>query len=78
VDGIGRGVELMSRQKSYLCKIENRGAPLDIELDEDPKASRDGRDVQVEGAVNVLMDLLKKHPPAGPLRPVYPGYHGKA
>ena len=55
--------------------IENRGVAPDIEIDLDPKAWREGRDVQLEKAVNYLLDELKKNPPKEYKRPPYPDYH---
>ncbi len=55
--------------------IENRGVAPDIEIDLDPKAWREGRDVQLERAVNYLLEELKKNPPKEYKRPPYPDYH---
>ena len=55
--------------------IENRGVAPDIEIDLDPKAWREGRDVQLEKAVNYLLEELKKNPPKEYKRPPYPDYH---
>ncbi len=55
--------------------IENHGVAPDIEIDLDPKAWREGRDVQLEKAVNYLLDELKKNPPKEYKRPAYPDYH---
>ena len=55
--------------------IENRGVAPDIEIDLDPKAWREGRDVQLEKAVNWVMEELKKNPPKPVQRPPYPDYH---
>jgi len=41
----------------------------------DPKAVRMGHDPQLEKAVEVVLELLKKNPPpAAPLHPPYPNY----
>jgi tricorn protease len=57
-------------------EIENEGVQPDLEVDLDPKAARSSRDVQLEKAIEVVMDLLKKSPPpAPPQRPQYPNYH---
>jgi tricorn protease len=59
-------------------EVENCGVSPDIEVEEDPKAAREGRDVQLERAVEVVMDLLKTNPPPKPpKRPPFPRYHGK-
>src|SRR5262245_35908680 len=56
-------------------EIENYGVDPDIDLDLDPKAWRSGHDLQLEKAVEVLMDSLKKNPSRQPQRPSYPNYH---
>jgi tricorn protease len=55
--------------------VENYGVPPDIEVEYDPKAVRTGHDPQLEKAVEVVMELLKKNPPPPPPRhPPYPNY----
>ncbi len=54
---------------------ENVGIPPDIEVEWDPKAAREGRDPQLEKAVEVLMEALRKNPPSQPKRPPFPNYH---
>jgi tricorn protease len=55
--------------------VENHGVPPDVEVEYDPKSVREGHDPQLEKAVEVVMDLLKKNPPAAaPKRPAYPDY----
>ncbi|HET9531072.1 MAG TPA: PDZ domain-containing protein [Blastocatellia bacterium] len=56
-------------------EVENRGVAPDIEVEMDPAAWRQGRDPQLEKAVEVLMDELKKNPPQQHKRPPYPNYH---
>jgi tricorn protease len=59
--------------------VENHGVAPDIEVDLDPKAARDGHDAQLEKAVEVVMDLLKKNPPAPtPQHPPFPNYQKSA
>jgi tricorn protease len=41
----------------------------------EPKAWREGHDPQLEKAVEVVLEALKKEPPKKPVRPVYPNYH---
>lgn len=57
--------------------VENRGVTPDIEVEFDPKAWRQGRDTQLEKAVEVLMAEFEKNPPREPRRPAYPNYHIK-
>ena len=54
--------------------VENHGVAPDIEVELDPKAVHDGHDPQLERAVAVAMDQLKKNPPPEPKRPPFPNY----
>lgn len=55
--------------------VENHGVPPDIETELDPQAARAGHDSQLERAVEVVMDLLKKNPPPpAPHHPAFPNY----
>ncbi|MGO8678084.1 MAG: PDZ domain-containing protein [Limisphaerales bacterium] len=56
-------------------EIENHGVPPDVEVEDDPKLARQGHDAQLERAVEVVMESLKKNPPPTPQRPPYPNYH---
>jgi tricorn protease len=56
-------------------EVENRGIPPDIEVDLDPAAVRQGRDPQLEKAIEVVMRLLAEHPRPAYKRPAYPNYH---
>jgi tricorn protease len=56
-------------------EIENYGVAPDIEVEMDPKAWRQGRDPQLEKAIEVVMAELKKNPPKQTRRPPYPNYH---
>ena len=56
--------------------VENHGVPPDFEVELDPQAARAGHDAQLEKAVEVVTDLLKKNPPPpAPHHPAYPNYH---
>ncbi len=46
--------------------------PPDIEVEQTPKDVIAGRDPQLERAIAVVMEELKKHPAARPTRPAYP------
>ncbi len=59
-------------------EVENQGVAPDIEVELDPKAWREGRDPQLEKAVEVLMDALAKNPLPAPKHPTFPNYHGGA
>jgi tricorn protease len=56
-------------------EVENYGVAPDIEVDLDPALWRAGRDPQLEKAVEVVMDALKKNPPPRHKKPAYPNYH---
>jgi tricorn protease len=52
--------------------VENEGVPPDIEVEQTPKDVIAGRDPQLERAIAVAMEELKKNPPSRPKRPSYP------
>jgi len=56
-------------------EVENYGTPPDIEVELDPQAWRAGHDPQLEKAVEVVMEALKKNPLPKPRKPAYPNYH---
>jgi tricorn protease len=57
--------------------VENHGVPPDVEVDLDPHEVRAGHDPQLEKAVAIVLEELKKNPPAKPKKPAYPNYQGK-
>jgi tricorn protease len=50
----------------------------DIEVELDPKLVHEGHDPQLEKAVSVALEQLKKNPPLEPKRPPYPNYQRPA
>jgi tricorn protease len=56
-------------------EVENRGVTPDIEVEMDPALVRLGSDPQLEKAVEVILDQLKKNPLPTYKRPAYPNYH---
>lgn len=52
--------------------VENVGVPPDIEVEQWPSAVNAGRDPQLEKAIEVVMEQLKKNPPIKLKRPPYP------
>jgi tricorn protease len=52
--------------------VENVGVPPDIEVEQTPADVIAGRDPQLEKAIQVILDELKKNPPTEPKRPPYP------
>ena len=56
-------------------EVENYGTPVDVEVDLDPKAWREGRDPQLERAVELAMAELKRNPPPTLAKPAFPDYH---
>ncbi|HEY6291832.1 MAG TPA: S41 family peptidase [Terriglobia bacterium] len=74
------GVHVMApRYANYGLKgeweVENHGIPPDIEVEMDPKLVREGHDPQLEKAVEVALEQLKKNPPQTYPRPAYPDRH---
>lgn len=56
-------------------EIENHGVDPDIEVDDDPKSEREGRDPQLAKAIETVINLLKRNPPPrSPRHPPYPNY----
>jgi tricorn protease len=58
-------------------EVENRGIPPDIEVENDPASVAGGHDRQLEKAVEVTLEALKKNPVVIPDHPPYPNYHKK-
>jgi tricorn protease len=54
--------------------VENHGVAPDIDIEMDPAAWRQGRDTQLEKAVEVAMQELAKNPPPPVKHPAYPDY----
>jgi tricorn protease len=52
--------------------VENEGVPPDIEVEQTPADVVAGHDPQLERAIQVVLDELKKNPPAKAVRPPYP------
>ncbi len=57
--------------------VENNGVPPDYEVEMNPKLVREGHDPQLEKAVEVALELLKKNPVNYGKRPPYPDYQKK-
>jgi tricorn protease len=55
--------------------VENKGVAPDVEVELDPHAVREGRDPQLEKAVELVLDALKSQPPPRHTKPAYPNYH---
>jgi tricorn protease len=54
--------------------VENKGVAPDIEVELEPQAWRAGHDLQLEKAVEVVMEAMKKTPASKPRKPTYPNY----
>jgi len=52
--------------------VENEGVAPDIEVEQTPADVINGRDPQLEKAIEVALQALQKNPPADPKRPAYP------
>jgi tricorn protease len=52
--------------------VENHGADPDILVDNDPGSAVAGRDLQLEKAIEVILDKIQKNPPKSWERPPYP------
>jgi len=58
-------------------EVENHGIAPDVEVENDPASVAAGHDPQLEKAVQVTLDALKKNPVSVPDHPAYPNYHAK-
>jgi tricorn protease len=58
-------------------EVENHGIAPDIEIENDPASVAAGHDPQLEKAVQVTLENLKKNPVVIPDHPPYPNYHQK-
>jgi tricorn protease len=58
-------------------EVENHGIAPDIEVENDPASVAAGHDAQLEKAVQVTMEALKKNPVVIPNPPPYPNYQKK-
>jgi tricorn protease len=52
--------------------VENVGVAPDIDVEQSPAAVIDGRDPQLEKAIEVVLEQLRLNPPKEPVRPAYP------
>jgi tricorn protease len=55
-------------------EVENHGVAPDVKVELDPKAWREGRDPQLEKAVQLVLEALKNTPTRQYQRPTYPNY----
>lgn len=59
-------------------EVENRGIAPDIEVEFDPELVRQGKDPQLDKAIEVVMGQLPKQPPTPRQHPAFPNYHRTA
>jgi tricorn protease len=52
--------------------VENHGADPDILVDNDPSSAAAGRDLQLEKAIAVMLEMIQKNPLKFPPQPPYP------
>ncbi len=58
-------------------EVENAGIAPDVEVELDPALVRQGRDPQLDKAIETVMAALAKNPVVVPKRPAYPDHHKK-
>jgi tricorn protease len=58
-------------------EVENVGIAPDVAVEQDPALTRQGRDPQLEKAVEIALELLKTNPPPKFQRPPYPDFKQK-
>jgi tricorn protease len=54
--------------------VEHKGVAPDVEIDLDPKLWRMGRDPQLEKAVEITLEQIKKNPMTKPKNGAFPNY----
>lgn len=54
--------------------VENKGVAPDVEIELDPKLWRAGRDVQLERAVEITMEAVRRNPAKKPANGPFPNY----
>ena len=58
--------------------VENEGVPPDVDVEQTPAEVIAGHDPQLERAISIVMEELKKNPPQTPKRPPFPVKAGAA
>ena len=58
-------------------EVENIGIAPDVEVDQDPELVRQGKDPQLEKALELVKAELEKNPLPKPKIPAFPNYHKK-
>ncbi len=58
-------------------EVENHGIAPDVEVENDPASVANGHDPQLERAVQITLEALKKNPVVIPDHPPYPDYQKK-
>jgi tricorn protease len=58
-------------------EVENHGVAPDVEVENDPASVASGHDAQLEKAVQITLEALKKYPVVIPDHPPYPNYQKK-
>jgi tricorn protease len=55
--------------------VENRGVAPDIEVEFDPQAVREGKDPQLDKAIELVLSEMKRNPPPVAKKPAFPNYY---
>ena len=58
-------------------EVENHGIAPDVEVENDPASVASGHDAQLERAVQITLEAMKKNPVVLPEHPPYPNYQKK-
>src|SRR5205085_4368017 len=75
IDGGGVSAPRVAfRNKQGELDVENKGVAPDVEVDLDPQLWRQGRDSQLERAVQVTLDEVRKNPMKKPANGPFPNY----
>jgi tricorn protease len=68
------GISIQFPRSAGEWEVENIGIAPDLEVEQNPALMSQGLDPQLEKAIQVVMDLLAKQPPATHKRAPIPDY----
>ncbi len=72
--GVVTAPRVAFRNEKGELDVENKGVAPDIDVDLDPKLWRQGRDLQLERAVQVTLEEIRKNPTTKPQHGAFPKY----
>ena len=74
-EGRVEDIPAISRAYAQSWQSTYRGVAPDVEVEFDPKLVREGKDPQLDKAIEIVTGELAKHPVTHPHRPAFPNYY---